>query len=54
MTSAAGNALMVRDAASGDLLGIGWHGRVVVPRGTGLNVSVSNGVRSRRATVVQR
>jgi hypothetical protein len=54
ITSAAGNALMVRDAASGDLLGIGWHGRVVVPRGTGLNISVSNGVRSRRATVVPR
>ena len=54
ITSSAGNALLVRDAASGDVLGIGWHGRVVISRSAGLSVTVSDGVRSAQRIVVPR
>ena len=54
IASSAGNALLVRDAASGDVLGIGWHGRVVISRSAGLSVTVSDGVRSAQRIVVPR
>lgn len=49
ITSSAGNALLVRDATTGEMLGIGWNGRVVIQRSGGFTVTVSDGVRSRRA-----
>ena len=54
ISSSAGNALLVRDAASGDVLGIGWNGRVSISRSAGLSVTVSDGVRSAQRIVVPR
>ena len=54
LSSATGSALLVRDDHTGDVLGIGWNGRITINRSSGYSVTVSDGVRSRRATVIQR
>ena len=54
LSSPTGSALLVRDAQTGDLLGIGWNGRITINRSGGYSVTVSDGVRSRRATVIPR
>ncbi|MBC7841994.1 MAG: hypothetical protein H7099_06770 [Gemmatimonadaceae bacterium] len=54
LLSAAGQALLVRDDHSGEMLGIGWNGRITIHRSSGYVVTVSDGVHSRRATVIQR
>ena len=54
ITSSAGNALLARDDATGDVIGIGWNGRVVLSQRSGFSISVSDGVRSSRRTVVPR
>ena len=52
--SSAGNALLVRDAAGGEVLGIGWNGRVVIKHSGAWNVMVSDGVRGQRREVQMR
>ncbi len=52
VTASAGRAVMLRDANSGELLGIGWNGRVVVRHHGAVSASVSNGIRSRTNLVV--
>ncbi len=54
LSSSAGNALLVRDDHTGDVLGIGWNGRITINRSSGYSVTVSDGVRSHKATVNQR
>lgn len=48
ITSSAGNAILARDGATGDVIGIGWTGRVTLPARAGYSLTVSDGVRSRQ------
>jgi hypothetical protein len=52
--AASGGPLLVRDAVTQDVLGIGWNGRVVVRHAGPMTASVSNGVQSVRRDVVLR
>lgn len=52
VTAPDGRAVMLRDAATGELLSIGWNGRAVVSHRGAIRATVSNGVRS-RSDVIQ-
>jgi hypothetical protein len=54
LRSARGRALLVRDAQSGEMLAIGWHGTATVAVAQPIIVSTSNGVRAKRITVALR
>ena len=54
ITSSAGNALLVRNAADGEVLSIGWNGRVLLRNAGNWTVTVSDGVRSQRREVQMR
>jgi hypothetical protein len=49
-----GQALLVRAAGSGDVLGVGWDGSVRTPFSGPMTVSVSNGVKSERRDLMPR
>lgn len=52
--AAPGRAVMLRDAQTGDLLSIGWDGRVIVRHPGAMTVTVSDGIRSRSTSVAPR
>lgn len=52
--ASADRAVMLRDAVSGDVVAIGWDGRVIVRHPGAMTATVSNGVRNRRIDVAPR
>jgi hypothetical protein len=52
--SATGRAILLRDSRSGEPLGIGWNGRIVVQHRGPMTATISNGIRNNRHQITPR
>jgi hypothetical protein len=54
VTNASGRAILLRDAATGEVLSVGWNGRAVAATRGAIRATVSDGVRSRTELILPR